>query len=125
MISNGDIITSDKDKAELLAQYYESNSKTFSHKTIENLETKIKTASNVPLNSFDSPITFHELLLALKNVKNTAPGNDDIPYVLIKNLPNDALNDLLYTYNTAFFSGNFPAAWKEGTILPFHKPNLT
>ena len=33
------------------------------------------------------------------------------------------MNDLLYTYNTAFFSGNFPAAWKEGTILPFHKPN--
>ena len=47
-------------------------------------EFRSRSTSNVPLNSFDSPITFQELLLALKTVKNIAPGNDNIPYVLIK-----------------------------------------
>ena len=123
MIDNGDIITSDKDKAELLAQYYENNAKTFSHKNLSNIENKIKNAATTPLNGFDSPITLQELLYVLKNVKNTAPGNDDIPYTLIKNLPIDALNDLLYTFNVAFSTGVFPTVWKEGTILPIHKPN--
>ena len=121
---NNEVIIDDKEKAQALANFYESNSKTFTHKTLTDFPSKFKAATdNSPDTDYNSPITLHELLTALKSVRDSAPGCDNIPYILIKNMPPDALNDLVYVYNMALSTGTFPLIWKEGTILPIHKPS--
>ena len=64
-----------------------------------------------------------ELKIAISKVKNTSPGEDNIPYILIKNLPEYILNEYLYIINYAFNVGYFPTQWKKGFILPIYKPN--
>ena len=62
------------------------------------------------------------MITALSNVKNTSPGEDEIPYLLIKNLKVENKREILYMYNTCLQTGYFPDKWKVGLVIPIYKP---
>ena len=68
------------------------------------------------------PLTSHELNESLSILKNKAPGPDDIPNSLLKKLPNNFREKLLYLFNVSWHSGCVPTDWKTGDIRPILKP---
>lgn len=67
--------------------------------------------------------TLSELKGVLSHVKDSAPGEDGIPYSFIANLSDSVLLIYLDLINTALISGNIPSSWKSQTIIPILKPN--
>ena len=63
-----------------------------------------------------------EIKTIVKNFKNgKAPGWDDIPNIVLKNLNNKALVQLTHIFNCSLKLSYFPNAWKTAIILPIYK----
>lgn len=82
------------------------------------LSTKI-----IDQTGLNSPFSYEELQGVLSNTKDSAPGNDGLPYSFYKYLGNSALYYLLDLINTIMITGNIPASWKSQIIIPILKPN--
>jgi hypothetical protein len=68
--------------------------------------------------------TIRELQDAIDSSKNNkSPGEDRIPYDLIKHLHKSVLNVLLSFYNKVWTTGILPREWNHAIILPIFKPN--
>jgi hypothetical protein len=66
----------------------------------------------------DSEYTIQELHFAIKNFRvHSNPGWDGIDYLIIRNLPNEALEILLEVYNDIFRARVFPDKWKKCSVL--------
>ncbi|XP_043262527.1 uncharacterized protein LOC122403220 [Colletes gigas] len=63
-----------------------------------------------------------ELKSALKSVKNSSPGPDNIPNIFIQQLPKAGINYLLDIYNCIWLNGVFPTKWQEAIVVPILKP---
>ena len=59
---------------------------------------------------------------ALSSTKETAPGEDNIIYAMIKHLPDDAKEFLLDIFNEIWVTGVLPKSWKVSLIIPCCKP---
>jgi len=68
------------------------------------------------------PLQHHELVLAIRHLKNTAPGIDDVMNIFIKKLPDKYLYELLNLYNVSWATGQVPIDWKVGVVCPIPKP---
>ena len=53
---------------------------------------------------------------------DTATGQDENHYQLLKHLPRDSLMVLLDIFNNIWASGETPECWKEATVIPVPKP---
>lgn len=74
--------------------------------------------------SYNLPISEYELISTIhKNLKNAAPGQDNIHASMLKNLHPTALSYLLSLFNSIFLSNNYPLPWKTVIILPILKPS--
>ena len=123
LIVGNQVITNPQEKARSFAEFYQQNSTTYTHKSIEGHENEIASAiDGGEGEDYNSPITIEELDKALTRTKNTSPGEDEIPYLILKNLHPNMKRELLNIYNQCFFTGEFPRAWKEGLIVPIGKP---
>ena len=71
--------------------------------------------------AYNDEIKMHELRAALAHTKNSAPGPDGIPYIVLRNLPSTALKSLLVVYNRIFKENSFPSHWKEAHVICLHK----
>lgn len=71
--------------------------------------------------SLDADFTFHEMCLALIGCGWTAPGHDQLCYVMLKHLPDDVINILPGLFNKIRSEGVIPSGWKCAVILPFVK----
>ena len=71
---------------------------------------------------YNSPITYSELIRAVENLNNSAPGFDLIHNLMIKNLPQESLVHLLRIFNASFDTGYIPLTWKKAIIIPILKP---
>lgn len=69
-----------------------------------------------------SPFVLQELLGVLSTVKNTAPGEDGIPYSFLAKLSEPSLLYYLNLINTTMLSGNIPKSWKSQLVIPILKP---
>ena len=67
-------------------------------------------------------IKITELKNILKKSKDTSPGMDGIPYIMIRQLPEDSLKYILDFYNRIFLKHEFPEKWKAAVIIPILKP---
>lgn len=75
------------------------------------------------LNWLDAPITYNELVIAIKSAKlNSSPGLDLISYKIIARLPVLLLKFLLDIYNEFLNKGIFPLPWRQSLVL--FLPNL-
>ena len=67
-------------------------------------------------------IKISELKNILKTSRDTAPGEDGIPYIMIRQLSQESQKYLLDFYNYIFLNDTFPEKWKESVIIPILKP---
>ncbi|KAG6460961.1 hypothetical protein O3G_MSEX012332 [Manduca sexta] len=67
------------------------------------------------------PISTKELKNCIKH-SDTAPGEDNISYSMIDNLPQAGKEILTQLYNKIFESGFVPEQWKNIKIIPIPKP---
>lgn len=72
----------------------------------------------IPLNS---PLSLRELKMALRQLKSTAPGPDNIPPQLLQHLPRSSLTSLLDLFNRSFEQGTIPTLWRHSIVLPILK----
>ncbi|XP_044596671.1 uncharacterized protein LOC123273332 [Cotesia glomerata] len=73
--------------------------------------------------TFNGELSMHELTRELAKLRNSSPGPDQIPNILIKNLPVRGLCYLLDLFNLIWIKQQFPQKWKEAIIVPILKPN--
>lgn len=68
------------------------------------------------------PFTMCELKGILSNVKDSAPGFDNILYSFLHNLTDNSLTYLLNILNSLTTSGTVPREWKHHVVIPILKP---
>lgn len=133
LISNKKQYESDQDKANLIASTIASASSNSNYSTIfqqhrQDMESRWATEhfnhSSLPhIDDINENFELHELTAAIKQTsRNSSPGNDDISYLLLKHLPNTALNKLLKFYNYIWSQEKIAPQWKESIIIPIPKP---
>ena len=62
-------------------------------------------------------IRMEEMMRVINEASNNkAAGSDDIPYEMIKNLGEKALEMLLHLYNRCWEGEGIPTKWREATI---------
>ena len=121
LVMNGDIVTESKHKAELLAGFYQDQCNFNGHGDIRDIDEVIRSGLSSGDPETDRMITFAELEAALDTTKNSSPGEDNIPYILLKNLDKERKSELLQIYNQCYMI-EYPEKWKQGLIIPIPKP---
>ena len=71
---------------------------------------------------YNDPIGRQEVRHALRRSGNTAPGQDNIHYELLRHLSPPALDVLVDIFNKVWLEGLFPDVWSRAVLLPFRKP---
>ena len=122
---NNTIITKPEEVAERLGEHFASVSSPSQYSAefqdLRNSMASIKfsSANDECYNAF---FTLSELKDALSSVDQTAPGEDDIIYEMLKHLPEDSKNFLLKIINKIWETGIMPKSWKLSLIILSKKP---
>lgn len=69
------------------------------------------------------PFSMIELNRVLNDVNDSAPGMDDIRYILLTNLPNNHKENLLAAYNGMWLNNEEVDVLKNVLVVPILKPN--
>lgn len=131
ILKDGEVIAiKDEEKANLLAKTFvkihsldnvsvdgqRGREKTF----MENIELLQQVEDNDDL--LNILFTKTELERILKKFKLSAPGKDQICYIMIKHFSDKAKEILLELYNRVWVGGKLPQCWKEAVVVPIRKP---
>ena len=64
-----------------------------------------------------------EITKTLQKCRNrSAPGEDQISYLILKNLDKENLSNIALIYNSCLKTGYFPNAWKQAKVVMLPKP---
>jgi hypothetical protein len=66
-------------------------------------------------------ISVYEVERLLRHLKNTAPGNDDIPVWVFKSCSIELAEVVAHIINNSFSSGVIPSSWRTSIITPIPK----
>uniref|UniRef100_A0A3B3BBF5 Reverse transcriptase domain-containing protein n=1 Tax=Oryzias melastigma TaxID=30732 RepID=A0A3B3BBF5_ORYME len=130
LMSGQETAISDQEKAEILAKHFSevhSSGNLSERARLRTEQTKEKHLDALVKQTntdhdLDAVFTKGEMLRALKAAKPTAPGKDQICYLMLKNLGEEALAKLLSLMNSIWIQGELPCAWKDAIIIPIRKP---
>ena len=122
IVVDGNLVTESVIKADLYAEHLQKISQAGGHIVLDDFESKLKLASTKIETQYNNQITLQELEYALATCKNRSPGIDDIPNILLKNLPQNILLEILSLFNQSFKTGHIPDSWKVGVVVPIWKP---
>lgn len=76
-----------------------------------------------PNQELDAPFTIQEIEAVIRNLtRNTAPGRDQIPNKVLRNLDPLTLDQLLDYINTQWTTGTLPPQWKHADVTLIPKP---
>jgi hypothetical protein len=127
---NGDKITSDQEKIEIIADRFSgSHLLTVNQNSTAEIENavseKIAELNNsgpadVQGGDLTSPGEIRSILKRLKNRK--APGPDGINNLVLKNLPRMVLVYLTYVFNACMKIQYFPEQWRRASVVAIPKP---
>ena len=127
-IEENKIVDEKKDIANELGKHFQniSNGKNSSEPFKKFREGKDKTIDftpdpTQPPKVFNLSIKSSELKNILKTCRDTSPGEDGIPYIMIRQLSENSLKYLLEFYNKLFLNDIYPQKWKEALIIPILK----
>ena len=68
-------------------------------------------------------INVFEITKTLQKCRNrSAPGEDQISYLILKNLDRENLSNIALIYNSCLKTGYFPNAWKQAKVVMLPKP---
>lgn len=123
---NGGVIEDRFIMANRLGSFYQSISSVESLDEQENLNktylrNSLESTFDNDFQEFDQDFTKHELVTAIKNTKNTAPGPDGFKYIIFKKLSNLNLLSLLRYYNIIWCTGVRPDSWNVSKVIPIPK----
>lgn len=79
-------------------------------------------AVNGAENPLTTDFTIEETRQIIHKTNNKSPGPDNIPNILIRQYPDQAIEFLTAIYNASFRLGALPPRWKHAHILLFPKP---
>ena len=69
-------------------------------------------------------ISVPEISKTLQKCKNrSAPGEDQISYLILKNLDREQLSYIALIYNSCLRTGYFPLVWKQAKVVMLPKPD--
>lgn len=71
---------------------------------------------------YNSAFTILELQMAIRSCRNTAPGEDEIYYQMLKHCHPTCLQLMLAIFNKVFQERIYPVQWRMGITLSFLKP---
>lgn len=119
----------DKSKANLLAEYFESVHRLNPINTPEQTAVEQRAQTLQLINEPTTKETLAKLqvtpaeLVTFTKIlpNNKAPGADGISYRLLKNLPKKGIVQLMYIVNAIFQLQHWPAQWKIAHIIPIPK----
>ena len=119
---NGIKLTEDKEKAEAFSHNFHNEEGKESSNQAESFNAA--SLADGPLNlTINEPFNIQELEKALNNSKSSAPGTDQIPYDIYKNLPKTSKQLLLKVMNMIWNTGDIPRVCKHAILIPIVKPN--
>jgi hypothetical protein len=134
LITNNTTAITDKQKADTLARFYsdvhnlqlDNRPLTQKQKEINQIaeliqKTIYKNPKQYDRDNLASPEEIRNIIKYLPN--NKAPGPDNIPNKVIKNLSKKALVQLHYIINSIIKLQHFPKQWKIATVVPIPKQN--
>ena len=113
--------------AEKFGQTYEDKSSSANYcNSFQNIKNKaegnsLDFSTNANF-SYNRKFRLRDLKRSLKKGKDTTPGLDNIPYILLKQLPDSALKVLLDLINEYWTSNTFPDSWRTAILIPILKP---
>ena len=90
-----------------------------SDKQLDAYLESIEHNNEAPLNS---PTSMKELSEVIEISKNSSPGPDEIPNILIKNLPKEAHESILEIFNIIWTEQIFSDLWRKAIVVPIPKP---
>ena len=70
----------------------------------------------------DNEFTQTEIELAIRTLKDSTPGEDQIHNSMFRNAPTEFINVVLKYFNSIWKTGQYPGEWKNATIIPILKP---
>ncbi|CAF4455321.1 unnamed protein product [Rotaria sp. Silwood2] len=126
---NNDIATSDKEKADLFADYFQNevyikppDTIPF-HQQVTRQTYNIKNrSSNTKLNKWKK-ITIKEVKWNIKQLRNSSCGPDNIHNRCLKNYTELFIQHLTTLFNSILNIGYIPNEWKKANIILLLKPN--
>ena len=123
--SNNKILIDNKEIANCLVQNMEKiSSFKGRHKNFRDFKSKQKENINFLSGlqkEYNTPINKREFIDALCHCKNTATGEDNIHFSMLKHLSDASLEYVRKFYNLVFLKGFFPKSWREAVIIPILK----
>ena len=123
IMEDNTLITSNREKAECFGKHLSDTSKlgTIVRPPDMNqiISSSLKTSTR---DSYNSPISRHELDNAIKMIKMTSPGEDELHNIFFRHLPEAILQEIFQLFFESFETGYIPCQWKSGIILPIQKP---
>ena len=115
--SNGNIVTDDFMKADLLNDHF-VNVSTHDNGILPTLKKILSDDISIESVYFDS----HDIFKIVQSLKvNSAPGPDKIPTILLKNLNRVLCAPLAMLFSLIFQYCAIPSAWKEAIVKPIFK----
>ena len=127
IIENNHIINKPHEIANTFAETFAANSSD-KHYSEEFLKFKnsipplANTDNEDNENDLNKKFEIEELKSVLLSSKNSSPGPDSIPNILLKELPDSALKTLLDMYNIIYTKKLFPDIWRKAIVIPIPKP---
>ena len=130
LTQNDQHLTSNLDKANVLAQQFGKVSSTANYAP-DFLTHKSQFAHQyAPSLSFqhfndkvlNGRITYYEVKTAIDASKISTPGPDNISYLVYKKMPKSSVVILQEFFNFIWHTGTLPEAWKQAIITPIPKP---
>lgn len=124
--NNGEIIEDRFKIANSLGSFYQSISSVETldaeeKRNIINLRNSLMIEAVNGFQELDIDFKEHELIYAISNTKNSAPGPDEFKYAIFKNLHGSNLSHLLKYYNKIWSDGKRPDSWNLSKIIPIPK----
>lgn len=123
--TNGQLVTTDADKAEVLAEYLQTK---FTPQNITDPDTaaEVQESLTSDYHSAELPIKFilpSEVKRIVKKLPSRkAPGRDAIPNIVLRELSSKGIAYLTSIFNASLRLGYFPAEWKSADVIVFPKP---
>lgn len=120
--NNDRLVVDVKEKADLLAGHFADNSVIVPGRIDDLNEVVNRAESCGDEEDYNCDLQISELDTALSKPRKTAAGSDKIPYFLLRALKPESRLELLNIFNQSYTTGEVPAAWKIGTVIPISKP---
>ena len=86
------------------------------------MSTTVASPASLNTEAYNLPFTMEELNKAISLSSPTSPGEDEILYTMIFNLPPCTKKYLLDVFNSFWCSGTSPKSWRISIIIPILKP---